>query len=83
MRIVVKREKTDDMSFPQHHNSSIEGTVEEFPLCHDKDSSEGVSTLPHRINTNYICLLTLCGPVANLLAFGSLNVRTGSQLFGF
>jgi hypothetical protein len=27
--------------------------------------------------------LTLCGPVANLLAFGSLNVRTGSQLFGF
>jgi hypothetical protein len=27
--------------------------------------------------------LTLCGPVANLLAFGFLNVRTGSQLFGF
>jgi hypothetical protein len=28
-------------------------------------------------------ILTLCGPVANLLAFGFLNVRTGSQLFGF
>jgi hypothetical protein len=27
--------------------------------------------------------LTLCGPVANLLAFGFLNVHTGSQLFGF
>jgi hypothetical protein len=27
--------------------------------------------------------LTLCGPVANLLAFGFLNMRTGSQLFGF
>jgi hypothetical protein len=39
--------------------SSNEKSVEEPPLCHEEQSSEDFSTLPHRINTNEICLL--CG----------------------
>jgi hypothetical protein len=39
--------------------------------------------LKHFYNPSDFLFLTLCGPVANLLAFGFLNVHTGSQLFGF
>jgi hypothetical protein len=37
----------------------------------------------HLTQNTFTVKLTLCGPVANLLAFGFLNVGTGSQLFGF
>jgi hypothetical protein len=39
--------------------------------------------IPVALNVIARLSITLCGPVANLLAFGFLNVRTGSQLFGF
>jgi hypothetical protein len=53
----------------------LPGRKTEGPLCENISEGTVEKGQPER--------LTLCGPVANLLAFGFLNVRTGSQLFGF
>jgi hypothetical protein len=42
---------------PGRHSSSNEEAVHVTPLHHEEESSEGVSTVSHRINTNDICLL--------------------------
>jgi hypothetical protein len=43
-----------------------------------KCGGKAVTEALHKLIT-----LTLCGPLANLLAFGFQALRTGSQLFGF
>jgi hypothetical protein len=60
----IKRESKGDKKnsmkclFPSRRSSSNGEALNDSPLCHDKESSEDVSTLSHRINTNDICLLS-------------------------